>query len=198
MPWGLTPPDSAELKGPGKLLRIRPGIFNFEPELGLKLGQTKPKISGTVPTNRHTTVPNNSGPISACCDDGPKLLNCEIAQPRQEQAGTKRCRAMCSKFEVLRRRPTTFNPPLGTMLPAGAGKRPKSESERLGKARTHPDVWDATHLPLGWISPTPGPPGVKVLDPIVEEFGIFRFQGEPSQRSSGSYFKIRAGNRRFW
>ena len=72
---------SAELKGPGKLLRIRPRIFDFEPDLGLKLGQTKPKISGTVPTNRHTTIPNDSGPISACFDDDPKLLNCEIAQP---------------------------------------------------------------------------------------------------------------------
>ncbi len=74
-------PDSAELKGPRKLLRIRPGIFEFEPDLGLKLGQTKPKISGTVPTNRHTTIPNDSGPVSACFDDDPKLLNCEIAQP---------------------------------------------------------------------------------------------------------------------
>ena len=36
---------SAELKGPRKLLRIRPGIFDLEPDLGLKLGQTKPKIS---------------------------------------------------------------------------------------------------------------------------------------------------------
>jgi hypothetical protein len=48
-----------------QLSRIRPEIFDFEPELHLKLGQTKPKISGTVPTNRHTTFPNDSGPISA-------------------------------------------------------------------------------------------------------------------------------------
>ncbi len=72
----------AELKGPRKLLRIRPEIFDFEPDLGLKLGQTKPKISGTVPTNRHTTIPKDSDPISACFDDDPKLLNCETAQPR--------------------------------------------------------------------------------------------------------------------
>ena len=64
-----------------ELLRIRPEIFDFELELGLKLGQSKPKISGTAPTNRHTTIPNDSGPISACFDDDPKLLNCEIAQP---------------------------------------------------------------------------------------------------------------------
>ena len=41
---------SAELKRPRKYLRIRPDIFDFEPELDLKLGQTKPKISGTVST----------------------------------------------------------------------------------------------------------------------------------------------------
>jgi hypothetical protein len=73
--------DSAELKGSRRLLRIRPEIFDFEPGLGLKLRQTKPKISGTVPTNRHTTIPNDSGPISEWFDDDPKLLNCEIAQP---------------------------------------------------------------------------------------------------------------------
>ncbi len=66
---------------PQTLLRIRPEIFNSEPGLGLKLGQTKPQISGTVPTNRHTAIPNVSGPTSACFDDDPKLLNCKIAQP---------------------------------------------------------------------------------------------------------------------
>ncbi len=59
---------SAELKGPGKLLRIRPEIFDFEPEFGLKVSQP-----GTVPTNRHTTNPNESGPISACFDDDPTI-----------------------------------------------------------------------------------------------------------------------------
>ena len=59
--------------------RIRPEIFDFDP--GLKRSQTKPKIPGTVPTDRHTTIPNDSGPISACFDDDPKLLNCEIAPP---------------------------------------------------------------------------------------------------------------------
>jgi hypothetical protein len=67
--------NSAELKGARTLLRIRTGIFDFEPDLGLKLGRTKPEISGTVPTNRNTTVPNESGPISASFDDDPKLLN---------------------------------------------------------------------------------------------------------------------------
>ena len=70
--------NSAELKGPRKLFRIRSEIFDFELDLGLKLGQTKHKIPGTVPTDRHTTIPNDSGLISACFDDDPKLVNCEM------------------------------------------------------------------------------------------------------------------------
>ncbi len=72
---------SAELKEPRKLLRIKPGIFDFGPDLFLKRGQTNPQIPGTEPTNRHTTIPNVSGPVSARFDDDPKLLNCETAQP---------------------------------------------------------------------------------------------------------------------
>ncbi len=30
--------------------KIQPEIFDFEPDWGLMLGQTKPKIYGTVPT----------------------------------------------------------------------------------------------------------------------------------------------------
>ncbi len=63
--------DSAELKGPRQLLRIRPGIFDFEPELGLKLRQIKHNIPCTVPTNRHATIPNESGQILACFNDDP-------------------------------------------------------------------------------------------------------------------------------
>ncbi len=74
--------DSAELKGPRTLLMIRPEIFDFESDWGLKLGQPKHNISGMVPTNRRTTSLNDSGPISACFDDDPKLLKCEIAQLR--------------------------------------------------------------------------------------------------------------------
>ncbi len=74
LPAGPSPgTPSAEAKGPRKLLRVRPDIFDFQPDLGLQLGQTKPKISGTVPTNRHTTIPDDYGPISACFDDDPKL-----------------------------------------------------------------------------------------------------------------------------
>ncbi len=75
--------NSAEQNRPRTLLRIRPGIFDFEPELGLKRSQTKPKISATVPTDQHTTIPNDSGSISVRFDDDPKLSNCKIvAQPR--------------------------------------------------------------------------------------------------------------------
>ncbi len=52
-------------------MRIRPEIFDFESDLGLKPGQTNPQISRTVLTNRDTTIPNDSGPISACFDDDP-------------------------------------------------------------------------------------------------------------------------------
>ncbi len=74
---------SAERRGPPKCLGIQPEIFDFEPDLGLKLCQITPEISGMVPTNRHTTIPNDSGPTLACFDDDPKLLRCEITQPRQ-------------------------------------------------------------------------------------------------------------------
>ena len=83
--WGPYRPLKGS-KGPRKLLRIRPEIFYVDQELGLKRSQTTPKIPGTVPTDRHTTIPNDSGPIPACFDDGPKLLNCEIAQPRGQAA----------------------------------------------------------------------------------------------------------------
>ncbi len=66
-------PNSAELKGPRKRLRIRQEIFEFESDASLKRRQTQPKIHGAVPTDRHTTVPNGSGPVSACFDDDPKL-----------------------------------------------------------------------------------------------------------------------------
>ncbi len=64
---------SPEIEGPRKLLRITPDIFDFEPELGLKRSQTKPKIPSKVTANRDTTIPNNYGPISACFDNDPKL-----------------------------------------------------------------------------------------------------------------------------
>ncbi len=44
--------SSAELTGPQTLVGVRPEIFDFDPDLGLKLGQTKPQIPGTVPTER--------------------------------------------------------------------------------------------------------------------------------------------------
>jgi hypothetical protein len=55
--------------------------------LGLKLGQSKPTMPGTVPTDRHTTIPIDSGPIPAALfDDDPELLNSEIAQPNRFMA----------------------------------------------------------------------------------------------------------------
>ncbi len=54
-------------------------MTDVEPDLGPRLSKTIPKIPGTVPTNGHATIPNDSGPISACFGDDPKLLNCEIA-----------------------------------------------------------------------------------------------------------------------
>jgi hypothetical protein len=78
---GLLHPISAELKWPRIIFKIRPGIFDFEPGLGLKRSQTEPPIPGTVPTDRRTTSPNDSGTISRCFDYDPKLFNCETAQP---------------------------------------------------------------------------------------------------------------------
>ncbi len=78
----LTRGDSAELQGPQTLLTIRPGIFDFDSDLGLKLVHTKPKISSTVPTTWPTSIPDDCGPISACFVDDPKHLNDELTQPR--------------------------------------------------------------------------------------------------------------------
>ena len=39
-------------------MRLRPEIFDFDPNLGLKLSQTEPTMPSTVPTNRHTKIPN--------------------------------------------------------------------------------------------------------------------------------------------
>ncbi len=67
-------PFTAKLKSARQLPRIRPGIFDIDPEWGLTRGQTTPKISGTVPTNRHTTIPNDSGPISARFGHDPQIF----------------------------------------------------------------------------------------------------------------------------
>ena len=74
---------SAELKGPRKLLRIRPKIIDLGPKSAPKPDEAKPKMPGSVPTNRHKPIPIDFGPVSGCFDHDPKLLNCEIAQPSQ-------------------------------------------------------------------------------------------------------------------
>ncbi len=35
----------------------------FESDLGLKLGQAKLQIQGTVPADRHAAIPNDSDPV---------------------------------------------------------------------------------------------------------------------------------------
>ncbi len=62
---------------------IRAEFFDFDPVLGLQRSQTKPKVPGTVPTDRNTTIPCESGPTSVGFDNDPELLNCEIAQPNE-------------------------------------------------------------------------------------------------------------------
>ncbi len=47
-----------------------------------------PKISGTVPTHRHTTIPTNDGPISPCFDGISKILKCEMPQPSFVETAT--------------------------------------------------------------------------------------------------------------
>ncbi len=65
---------SAELEGPRKLLRIHPDLFDFGLPLGLKASKSNPKTPGTVLTDRHTTIPKDSGPNSVCFDGDPKKL----------------------------------------------------------------------------------------------------------------------------
>ncbi len=123
---------SAELEGPRTLLRIRLGIFDFQLDFGLNLGQTKPKISGTVPTSRHTTNPNDSGSISESFNDDPKLKNCEIAQPRFLSGLQTAFRCVsehpsCAHNEEDLVGPTA--PPMG---------RPKPSIRSWRNLRTHP------------------------------------------------------------
>ncbi len=102
---------SAELKGARKLVRIRPEIFDFETDLGLRPGQTKPKISGTAPTNQHTTIPNDLGPISVCFDDNPKLLKLsDSSAETTENLGLARVGAVGS-FASAGQRRLRANPP---------------------------------------------------------------------------------------
>jgi hypothetical protein len=95
--------DSAELERAPKTLRIRPEIFDVEPDLGQKLGQAEPKIPSTVPRDGQRMTPNDYGPISACFDDDPKRLNCELAQPSPNSAKKMRCLVT----KLVGRRPST-------------------------------------------------------------------------------------------
>ncbi len=82
-------PSSAELQGPRKLLEDPAGNLQFRTGFGPKSGPNKAlniRHGTHKPThndsNQHTTIPNDSGPISACFDDN---LGCEIAQSNQSQ-----------------------------------------------------------------------------------------------------------------
>ncbi len=73
---GHRPPEvaqnnSADLKGLRKLscfccFRIRPEIFDFEPDLDLKLSPATPKTPGRASTDRQAAIPNDfsGGPLS--------------------------------------------------------------------------------------------------------------------------------------
>ncbi len=74
---------------PQKLLRFRPGIFDFDPDVALKLGHTKPKISGSVPTKRRSQRSRTILGRFRCFNDDPKLLNCEIPQPSDACKGAE-------------------------------------------------------------------------------------------------------------
>ncbi len=71
---------SAERKGPRKLSRIRPEIFDFEPDGGLKLGQTKPKGIQTLSKGRTGIIVNifvfvKPVPGADICAPGPSGRN---------------------------------------------------------------------------------------------------------------------------
>jgi hypothetical protein len=76
-----TDPSSVDTDGQGTLIldELREAGHFKDPTGNRKLSggfgppdQTKPKIPGTVPTNRCATTPNDFGPVSTCCDDDPK------------------------------------------------------------------------------------------------------------------------------
>ncbi len=52
------------------------------PNSAPKPDEAKPKMPGEVPTNRLKPSPIDFDPVSGCFNHDPKLLNCEIAQPR--------------------------------------------------------------------------------------------------------------------
>ena len=56
----------------------------FGAQNGPKPNETNPKMPGAVPANRLKPIPIVFGPVSVWFDHDPKLLNCEIAQPRKD------------------------------------------------------------------------------------------------------------------
>ncbi len=101
--------DSAEQRAP-QTFKDPAGNLRFRAGFGSKAGPNEAQTIRQVPTNWHTTIPNDSGTISACFDEVPKLLNCEIAQPRFGRGGSprahKRTRSADPGFEYeCRERP---------------------------------------------------------------------------------------------
>jgi hypothetical protein len=74
--------SSAELQGPRKLSRIRPEIFDFDPNLGPKAGPNQsPKYPARYPqtgTQRFRTIRGRFRLVSTTIRN---VFNCEIVQP---------------------------------------------------------------------------------------------------------------------
>ncbi len=79
--------NSAEIKGPGKLVRARQKDVDLGPTSASKQNEGEPIMPKAVLTNRHEPIPIDFGPVSVCFGHDPKLLNCEIAQPSKGPAG---------------------------------------------------------------------------------------------------------------
>ncbi len=62
---------SAELKWPGKLVRIRPDVVDLGPKSAPKPDEAKPKMPEAVPTNKHKPIPIDFGPVSERFDHDP-------------------------------------------------------------------------------------------------------------------------------
>ncbi len=76
---------SAELKGPGELLRIRPGIADLGPKLVPTPDEAKPKMPGRAHKPAQTDSDRFQTGFGVLRPHS-KILNCEIAQPSLEDS----------------------------------------------------------------------------------------------------------------
>ncbi len=72
---------SDDLKVPRTIFKDPAGNIKYRAGFGHEAVPNQAQHIRHGTTNRHTTILNDSGSISACFDDDPKLLNCEVAQP---------------------------------------------------------------------------------------------------------------------